>query len=121
MPRVRPTRITVTGHVVFDHHFGGCGDIYLYWRELSAGPADEGVPVRKSQPGYFSASIYDGQDWRKLQLSRLVPYPERAFKRTSQRAGVAKLLKGVVHGWRGEWAEYNEPSRTFRVLTCELS
>ena len=121
MPRVRPTRITVTGHVVFDHHFGGCGDIYLYWCDVSAPAQDAGKPTRQGQPGYFSASIFDGSDWRKLQLSRLLPYADRAYQRPVQRPRVAQALQQVIHEWRGELANYYDESRCFRLLARELS
>ncbi len=118
MPRTRPTRITVTGHVVFDHNFGGCGDIYLYWRQVDAG-VEEGS-AKQGRAGYFSASIFDGSDWRKLQLSRVVPYAERTFERTAQRSRVADALVGMIRQWRGEWASYNDDSRSFRLPSLEM-
>ncbi|EIK97765.1 hypothetical protein PMM47T1_04614 [Pseudomonas sp. M47T1] len=120
MPRARPTRIIITGHVVFDPNFGGSGDIHLYWRDVSGAAGEDGGGVRPAQPGYFSASIFDGSDWRKLQLSRLLPYAERAYQRAVQRPRVAEALRLVILQWRGESAQYHDESRTFRLAAREL-
>ncbi len=120
MPRVRSTRVTVTGHVVFDQNFGGCGDIYLYWRDVSA-PAVEGdAPKRTGQPGYVCASIYDGSGWCKLHLGRLMPCEYRSCLRATQRNKITDCVKGMVQSWRGEWADYSEDSQGFRLSAREL-
>lgn len=120
MPRVRATRLTVTGHVVFDQNFGGCGDILLYWRDLGVPEWDAGTVSRQARQGYFCASIFDGVGWRKLHLSHLLPYAERAYQRAAQRPRVAEALKQAVRQWRGESALYNDDSCSFRLAAREL-
>ncbi len=121
MPTLRPTRLIVTGHVVFDANFGGCGDIHLYGCDI-INPTDlqPEKPARQGRPGYFAASIFDGTDWRKVQLSRLLPYAERAYRSAAQRPRVAEALRQVVLQWRGEVAVYNNESRCFRLGAREM-
>ncbi len=117
MSKPRPTRLIVTGHVVFDANFGGCGDIHLYGCEIST-PADQAS--RQGPPGYFAASIFDGSDWRRVQLSRLLPYAERVYRGEAQRPRVAEALRQAVLQWRGEMAVYSDESRCFRLYAREM-
>jgi|GEM_PF-4808789 len=120
MPRVRSTRVTVTGHVVFDQNFGGCGDIYLYWRDVTVPTVEGDAPKRPRQPGYVCARIYDGSGWCELHLGRLVPYEYRSCLRVTHRGKVTDRVKCMVQGWRGECADYSEDSSGFRLSAQEL-
>lgn len=118
----KPTQITISGAVSRDQYFGSHGDIYLYWRDSrEAVNARRGGHANFGYPGYFLASIFDGKDWRKLQLNKLVEYDERSYELAGQRQAVIEHLASIISTWRGIIAIYNTESRSFTLHGKEIA
>jgi len=118
----RPTQITISGEVRTDQYFGSTGDIYLYWRDSrEAAFARQGGHANFGYPGYFLASIFDGKDWRKLQLNKLVEYEQRSYELAGQRPAVIANISHIVSMWRGINAIYNSESRSFTIPGREIA
>ncbi len=117
----KPTSITVSGHMVREKFPTEAGTIRVYPRDDKAGRmARRGRHTNWGYSGYYDASIYDGQSWRKLKLNKLVPYEDRFYEQARQRRYVEEYLSGVITRWRDHIAEYDPNSRCFRIYRLEL-
>src|SRR6185312_2245982 len=96
----KPTEITISGGVRTDQYGGWHGN-YGY-------------------PGYFLASIFDGSDWRKLQINKLVEYEQRSYDFATLRPQVIDNLARIISSWRGVVAIYRQDSRSFTIPGREL-
>src|SRR6185312_13482329 len=117
----KPTEITISGGVRTDQYGGSHGDIYLYWRDSrDAAFARRGRHANYGYPGYFLASIFDGSDWRKLQINKLVEYEQRSYDFATLRPQVIDNLARIISSWRGVVAIYSQDSRSFTIPGREL-
>lgn len=121
MASKKPTEITISGSIRTDQYGGSHGDIYLYWRDSrDAAFARKGGHANLGYPGYFLASIFDGSDWRKLQLNKLVEYEQRSYELAGQRQAVIDNLARIISSWSGTTAIYNQESRSFTIQGREI-
>lgn len=122
MASKKPTQITISGAVRTDKYGGTHGDVYLYWKDSrDAAFARRGGHANYGYPGYFLASIFDGADWRKLQLNKLIEYEQRSYDLASQRQEVIGNLSRIVSSWRGSVAHYNQESHSFTIPDMEIA
>ena len=117
----KPTIITISGLMVRDNFPTQAGTIRVYPRDDRAGRmARRGNHTNWGYSGYYDASIYDGQSWRNLKINKLVPYEDRSYEQARQRRYVEEYLSSVIARWKGQTAEYDSASRSFRIFRLEL-
>lgn len=115
------TTIVVSGEMVRDTFHTVPGTIRIYRNDdRSGGIARRGLHTNYGYSGYYLASIYDGQKWRKLQFNRLVPYESRSYKQARECPRIEGYLKGQIARWRGLMAQYDSGTKSFRIYSHEI-
>ncbi|EPS0559299.1 hypothetical protein ACVAAS_004596 [Enterobacter roggenkampii] len=114
--------IVVSGQMVRDEFHTAVGAIRVYRRDDRAGKqARWDGHSNWGYSGYYLASIYDGERWRKLQFNKLVPYEDRSYERSVECPRLEAYLSDVIARWRGLVARYDATSKSFRILPIELN
>ena len=122
MAITKPMEIVISGVVRTAQYSGSCGDIYLYHRDSREGAlARRGGHTNYGYSGYFLASIFDGHQWRKLQINKLMAYEQRSYDFASQRQDIIGNLARIISSWRGVRAIYSQESRSFSVPGREIA
>lgn len=121
MPKIKPTKIRISGRVLTDKYGANAGDVYVYRKDDREGRfARAGRHANFGYSGYFLASIFDGESWRKLQFNKLVPYENRSYEQARECPDVIDTIEDIVSTWRANVAEYDETTRSFRLYHREL-
>jgi hypothetical protein len=114
--------ITVSGQMVRSEYQTVVGSIRVYRRNDREGKqARWGGHTNYGYSGYYLASIYDGERWRKLQFNKLVPYENRSYELAAECPRLEAYLEVVIARWRGLVARYNATSKSFRIQHIELN
>lgn len=115
------TEIVISGEMVRDRFHTAPGAIYIYRNDdRSGGIARRGRHTNYGYSGYYLASIYDGQKWRKLQFNRLIPYESRSYDVARECPMVEGYLRNQIARWRGLVAKYDSDTRSFRIYSQEI-
>lgn len=114
MPTLTINIITLSGNVVNSRYVAYSGDIYLYRNDDRQGASyRRGRHTNYGYSGYYLASVFDGQKWRKLQFNDMVPYENRSYEYASESGRVYSYLTRVVSTWRGRNVQYSTERRAF--------
>lgn len=117
----KPTIIVVSGEMVRDTFHTVSGTIRIYRKDNRAGSiARWRRHTNHGYSGYYLASIYDGQNWRKLQFNRLVPYESRSYELARECPRVEGFLRSQIARWRGLVAQYDSNTSSFRIYSQEI-
>ncbi len=121
MANNKPTQIVISGVMLTDKYNASAGDIYIYRNDDREGAlARGGGHTNYGYSGYYLASIFDGNDWRKLQFNKLVSYENRSYEQARQCNIVENYLRTIVLSWRGSTAVYDSSTRSFRIIGREI-
>ncbi|WP_315079570.1 hypothetical protein [Acinetobacter guillouiae] len=116
-----PTTIVVSGEMVRDIFHTAPGAIRIYRKDDRSGSiARWGRHTNYGYSGYYLASIYDGQKWRKLQFNRLISYESRSYDVARECSSVEWYLGKQIALWRGLVAQYDSNTRSFRIYSHEI-
>lgn len=122
MGNIKPTQIFISGNVVVDKFCPNTGDIYLYRKDDASGRAARaGGHPNFGYSGYYLASIFDGNDWRKLQLNKLITYENRSYEQAQECPRVVAQIGSTIRAWSGSAAVYDETSRSFHLHNHEIT
>lgn len=114
--------IVVSGQMVRSEFQTVIGAIRVYRRDDREGKqARWGGHTNYGYSGYYLASIYDGERWRKLQFNKLVPYENRSYKLAAECPRLEAYLGNVIASWRGLVARYDATKKSFRIQPIELN
>ncbi|MBD9646358.1 hypothetical protein IB231_22320 [Pantoea sp. PNT02] len=106
--------ITLSGNVVSSRYAAAQGDVYLYRNDDRQGATyRRGRHTNYGYSGYYLASIYDGEKWRKLQFNDMVAYENRSYEYASESGRVYHYLTRVVRLWQGRRVQYSTERRAF--------
>ncbi|MCE5966871.1 hypothetical protein [Enterobacter roggenkampii] len=106
--------ITLSGSVTNNRYVAAPGDIYLYRNDDRQGASyRRGRHTNYGYSGYYLASVFDGQKWRKLQFNDMVAYENRSYEYASESGRVYNYLMHVVSSWRGRYVQYSTERRAF--------
>lgn len=118
----KPTQIVITGQTILNAVHTQAGTIRIYRKDDRAGRmARAGRHTNWGYSGYYLASIYDGENWRKLQFNALVPYEQRCYEQARECAYVEAHLQSVIASWQGLVASYDSDLRSFRIPGHEIA
>ncbi|MFL3317292.1 hypothetical protein [Klebsiella michiganensis] len=106
--------ITLSGSVTNSRYVASPGDVYLYRNDDRQGASyRRGRHTNYGYSGYYLASVFDGQKWRKLQFNDMVAYENRSYEYACESGRVYNYLIRVVSTWRGRNVQYSAERRAF--------
>lgn len=114
MPTSTIDIIILSGYVAKSRYAAAPGDVYLYRNDDRQGASyRRGRHTNYGYSGYYLASVFDGQKWRKLQFNDMVTYESRSYEYASESGRVYNALTHVVSKWRGRYVQYSAERRAF--------
>lgn len=117
----KPTTIIISGSMIRDAFHTAPGTIRIYRQDdRSGGRARRGSHTNWGYSGYYLASIYDGKNWRKFQLNKLIGYDYRSYQFARECPQVEAYLASRITLWRGQIAHYDPNTRSFRIYSREI-
>ncbi|EOY1431226.1 hypothetical protein ACXD9I_002551 [Yersinia enterocolitica] len=106
--------ITLSGNVASSRYAAIAGDVYLYRKDDRQGANyRSGRHTNYGYSGYYLASVYDGEKWRKLQFNDMVAYEYRSYEYASASGRVYNYLTRLVNSWYGRRVRYSSERRAF--------
>ena len=106
--------ITLSGNVTSSRYTAVTGDVYLYRKDDRQGANyRNGRHTNYGYSGYYLASVYDGEKWRKLQFNDMVAYENRSYDYAYESACVYNYLIRIVNSWYGRRVQYCSERRAF--------
>ena len=121
MAQPKPTQVLISGNVITTKFTSCIGDIYIYRKDDADGrSARAGRHANYGYSGYYLASIFDGLDWRKLQLNKLITYEDRSYQQAQECQRVVFNIHTIISAWQGLVAVYDGETRSFRLPHLEI-